>query len=406
MPDHAAPLLVLALDNAALRARAREREAELARAARGLRAARSVSEAVSREPRVELVLERIVEEAGDLVDARTVLALLVDGDALVIAAQAGTIARDVRGLRVPRAGTLLGAAFERGAPLRSSALTRREIWGDPEAAGHGGGAGLVVPMAFRGEALGVLAAIDRRTPGAAFTAADERAMLAFAASAASAVAGARSVAEDRMRRTVEATEQERRRWARELHDETLQGLGLLRIGLAAALERPGADREAAMRVAVDGLAGEITRLRALIDELRPAALDELGLEHALHALAERTRRATPVAVDVEVALGDAPRLPPDREVLAYRIVQEALTNVLKHAGARRARVAVGRGDRGVEVLVIDDGAGFDPDARTDGVGLLGMRERVALAGGELRIASRPGGGTRVAALVPAGRTAG
>jgi signal transduction histidine kinase len=205
-----------------------------------------------------------------------------------------------------------------------------------------------------------------------------------------------------MRRTVEATEQERRRWARELHDETLQGLGLLRIGITSALARPGADRDAAMRAASDGLADEIERLRALINELRPAGLDELGLEPALQALVERTRRAATVPIDVAITLGGGPRLAPDREVLAYLIVQESLTNVLKHAQARSVRVAVGRGERGLEVLVTDDGTGFDPARRTSGVGLVGMRERVELVGGRLEITSQPGRGTQVAAVVPDG----
>jgi signal transduction histidine kinase len=392
----------LAVDNAGLLARAHAREAELVRAVRGLRASGAIAAAVSREPRLDRVLERIVEEALDLVGARTVLALLADGDELVVAAQAGTIVRDVRGLRVPRHGTLLGRAMDHESGHRTHDLVGRDLWGGADGAGADGTSGLFVPMAFRGRALGVLAAIGRRGGEMRFGSEDERLLQSFAASAATAVASARSVAEDRMRRTVEATEQERRRWARELHDETLQGLGLLRIGLTAALARPGADREAAMRAAADGLAEEIGRLRALINELRPAGLDELGLEPALHALVERTRRVTPLPIDVTIDLGDGPRLSPDREVLAYRIVQEALSNVLKHARARAVRVVVARDERGLDVLVGDDGAGFDPDRGTAGVGLIGMRERVELAGGRLELTSHPGRGTQVAAHVPAG----
>jgi signal transduction histidine kinase len=392
----------LAIDNAGLLARAHAREAELVRAVRGLQASGAIAEAVSREPRLDLVLERIVEEALDLVGARTVLALLADRDELVVAAQAGSVARNLRGLRVPRDGTLLGRAMDHRSPHRADDLIRRELWDHAGPAGSAGTSGLFVPMVFRGRTLGVLAAIDRRGAEGRFSGEDERLLQSFAASAATAVASARSVAEDRMRRTVEATEQERRRWARELHDETLQGLGLLRIGITSALARPGADRDAAMRAASDGLADEIERLRALINELRPAGLDELGLEPALQALVERTRRAATVPIDVAITLGGGPRLAPDREVLAYRIVQESLTNVLKHAQARSVRVAVGRGERGLEVLVTDDGTGFDPARRTSGVGLVGMRERVELVGGRLEITSQPGRGTQVAAVVPDG----
>jgi signal transduction histidine kinase len=154
--------------------------------------------------------------------------------------------------------------------------------------------------------------------------------------------------------------------------------------------------------AVDLTKGEIDSLRGLIAELRPAALDELGLQPALEHLAERSA-ATGLEVSTRFALTSRSpsRLAPETESTIYRVVQEALTNVAKHAGAEHVEVAVERSNGGVRVQVTDDGCGFDPDSACDGLGLIGMRERVELAGGALAIESQPAGPTVVRALVPA-----
>jgi signal transduction histidine kinase len=258
-------------------------------------------------------------------------------------------------------------------------------------------AAVAVPLAFRGERLGVVVALDRISGGPEFDAEDEELIAAVAASAATAVATAQSVAKERLRNSLEAAEQARGRWARELHDETLQGLVGLRMLLSSA-RRSGSSEE--LGDAIDHTKREIQNLRALSAELRPAALDELGLGPAIETLAERSGAAAGLEVSTRVSLGDRGRLAPETESTIYRVVQEALTNAAKHAGAERVRVEVARVNGSVEVVVEDDGRGFDPCAATSGFGLVGMRERVELTGGRLEIRSRPG--TRVSARLPAG----
>ncbi len=135
---------------------------------------------------------------------------------------------------------------------------------------------LLVPLTFRGRAVGVLAAYDRLGDDGEFDREHERLLSAFAASAATAVATGRQVEEQRLRQSIEASEQERRRWARELHDETLQALAGLRVGLSSAMRGSEDDLRSAVEIAVESVTEEIANLRALIVELRPAALDEYG----------------------------------------------------------------------------------------------------------------------------------
>jgi signal transduction histidine kinase len=202
-----------------------------------------------------------------------------------------------------------------------------------------------------------------------------------------------------------AADAERRRWARELHDETLQSLGGLRLLLSSALRRDDLQRaQEAMREAVERIEREIENLRSIITELRPAALDELGLRTAIEGLLDRHREQSGFQIDGELALpgpmaGEA-RLGEELESTVYRLVQEALTNVAKHARANRVRVAVRESDGELLVEVQDDGAGFDPDTGSRGFGLAGMQERVSLADGTLSIDSGEHG-TLVRACLPA-----
>ena len=253
-------------------------------------------------------------------------------------------------------------------------------------------------MTFRGRRVGVLVVHDRIDGTGAFTDDDVRLVEAFAASAATAVVTAQSATDEALRRSIVASEAERSRWARELHDETLQDLAALRVLLSTARRSDDPQRwRAALEDAVEMLGGGIHNLRSLITELRPAALDELGVHAALDALAARTHQQSGVTVDVDVRLGE--RLPTEVEATVYRLVQEALTNVVKHAGAHAATVRVAAAGELV-VEVADDGAGFDPAAATNGLGLLGMGERLSLVGGTLDVESRPGAGTTVRARIP------
>ena len=265
---------------------------------------------------------------------------------------------------------------------------------------------LLMPMTNRGQAVGVLAAFDRGPEHEAFSEEDEQLLRTFAATAANAVSAARSVEADRLRSAMAAADQERRRWARELHDETLQGLGGLKVLLSSVLQRDDPERNvAAMREAIEEIETAIGNLRAIITDLRPAALDDLGLRAALNALIER-RGQDDLEIASELQLpdpraGDA-RLSAELETTVYRLVQEALSNIAKHARADHVRIAVAATDVEVTVEVQDDGVGFAVDGPSGGFGLTGMRERVYLAGGTLDVQSGPEG-TLVCGRLPTRR---
>jgi signal transduction histidine kinase len=265
---------------------------------------------------------------------------------------------------------------------------------------------LLVPMIQRGMGLGVLAAFDRGSEGREFSEQDEQLLRTFAQSAANAVAINRSVEAARLRSAITAADAERGRWARELHDQTLQALGGLRVLLASALRRGDPDeREQAIRQAIEDIELETDNLRAIITDLRPSLLDDLGLLPAIEALLDR-RRDAGLEVVSELALAELDvALDPELETTIYRLLQEALTNVAKHANASTVRVAARVTDGVVEVEVEDDGVGFDTAAQTSGFGLAGMRERVYLAGGRLEVRSGQTG-TVVRAQLPTSEVAG
>jgi signal transduction histidine kinase len=133
--------------------------------------------------------------------------------------------------------------------------------------------------------------------------------------------------------------------------------------------------------------------------LRPATLDQLGLRAALEDLAERVSNGAGIELTTDLSIASE-RLDPELETVVYRLVQEALTNIAKHADAAGVTLQVTQAEGRLDVLVSDDGSGFDPDAERTGFGLTGMRERVELVGGQLQIESKPGSGTRVGAMVP------
>jgi signal transduction histidine kinase len=367
----------------------------LVRSVQRLEAFAQIARAVGGETDLERILSLILTHGREIVAARTLLVYLPNGDEL--AAVSGSAAPSASQPRLPVRGSLAGAVMLTGMPQRLGADA------DPaqlEQLARGAKAAILVPLTFRGETLGVLAGINGGDEGP-FDEEDEQLLSSVAASAATAVATARSVAAARLRVTLEAADQARARWARELHDETLQGLTGLRMVLSAGLARddPVALRSAA-ETADTHLGEEMRKLRDLIAELRPAALDDLGLGPAIESLAKRQAGIGGFAVDVDIDLGSDGRLARDTETAVYRIVQEALTNAVKHAGAESVSLSVHqRADR-VEVSVKDDGCGFDPHGVRAGFGLTGMQERARLAGGRLSVTAGDGRPTCVAAVLP------
>jgi signal transduction histidine kinase len=396
----------IAVENARLYKETDQRRAELERSVRALEATSEIARAIGGETRLERVLELIAKRSRALVEAAGVAILLVDGDEFVIAATAGDIPRRIVGSHVNKGGSVAGRVVASGRAERVSDVgsSLRFALAD---LGVKAKSGMFVPLQFRGATLGVIEAFDR-FGGPEFRAEDERLLLAAAASAATAVSTAQSVEQDRLRRTMRAAEEERRRWARELHDETLQGLGGLRVLLSSARRSQDLSTlQQTLTNAVEQIGEEIANLRALITELRPAALDELGLAPALEALFDRVRTLHGLELEAHVELhyearAASQRLDTDVETAIYRLVQEALSNAARHAQADRVTVELTEGEGDVQIAIRDDGVGFDPDAPSSGFGLTGMRERIALAGGTLGITSSDAG-TTVEASIPSGR---
>ena len=350
-----------------------------------------------------------------LLDASALLVVIEERGELRVAAASGR--GSVRVRIVPVEGSALGVVYLAGESL---SLERPR---GPEAAwlhelGLEARAALIEPLSMDGHGGGLVIAL--RSEGA-FRGPDRDALKAFATSVAQRLAAERSVEIERLRYGMEARERERTRWARELHDESIQGMGALRMKLANArdLDDPDVLSETIDTV-LAGLGQEIEGLRHLITELRPAALDDLGLASALQALARRAQAIDGLEVTTEIRLVEAPddsadggsvearRLDPELESTIYRVVQEALTNVSRHAQATKAVVSVSEQGGILRASVTDDGRGL-PDAgslgpRRDGLeggfGMSGMRERAELVGGELEFAPAPGGGTTVSLLVP------
>jgi signal transduction histidine kinase len=208
-----------------------------------------------------------------------------------------------------------------------------------------------------------------------------------------------------LRRLAGAEEAERHRLARELHDQMGQNLTALSLGLkslkdAAPAPSPARARLQQMQELADLMGREVHQLAL---ELRPTALDDLGLQTALSNYVEAWSERSGAEADFHGTGLDDERLPPAVETALYRVVQEALTNVLKHARAGRVSVILRRAGPEALAIVEDDGRGFDAEAApgvAGRLGLLGMRERLALVGGALTVESAPGKGTAVFARVP------
>ena len=267
--------------------------------------------------------------------------------------------------------------------------------------------GLYVPLLARDQPIGVIVAHDKAGEDPRFTAEDLRLAETFATRAAVAVDQSRRVAKDALRRVIEAQELERRRLARELHDQTGQDLTSVLLGLKALEGAPDAQtqQQALEHVRIQVLE-TLRDVRRLAVELRPKALDDYGLAPAVSRLAENVRERqeprsdalTPVATPA-VNLAER-RFASDVETAVYRMVQEALTNIVKHAEARRVSIVLAASPGSMTALIEDDGRGFDTGAARDGMGLDGMEERLGLIGGKLTIESRPEGGTTLVAKVP------
>jgi signal transduction histidine kinase len=357
------------------------------------------------EADITRLLTQVCERLRGLINARVALAVLPadGGDVLRVVAADGEDAELAAGLighEFGKDASKVGRVLERQRSARIDSILDDPDVDQTETRLLGARTGLYVPLVARGHGLGVIAIHDKLTANGRFTDGDLRLAEIFAGRAAVALALSERVARDTVRRVVAAQEEERRRLALELHDETGQALTSILLGLKAI---GGAEtKEDAQRAEADvrGLVVQALQdVRALAVELRPSALDDFGLGPAVERLAQTFGERSGISTTVETHLDD--RLPPELETTLYRVVQEALSNVVKHAGAEHVSIVLAQRGSGVAATIDDDGQGFDESLiRPDALGLTGMRERLALVGGTLEIESAPGSGTTVAARVP------
>lgn len=368
---------------------------------------------LSAELHLDEVLDRIVAAARDVLGARYAALGVLDQQrralARFVTSGIGAAEREAIG-PLPTGRGLLGLLITDARPVRVDS-----IGDDPRSSGFPPNhptmtTFLGVPIRVGTEVFGNLYVTDKI--GGSFTEEDELIALTLAAQAAVAIGNAQRygeqeravlnaararerAAEEGLRRAIEAQEAERARIARELHDEVGQELTALALHLRALDDEVSSPTGVARLDAVrQALADTSTNLRELAVELRPSGLREHGLSSAIARQAARLIETSGIAVDVAVRAIPS-NLPDAVEIGLFRVVQEALTNVARHSGAANASVIANRRGGRLRVVVEDDGCGFDPSAPTERLGLAGIRERVALLGGSLRIESDTAAGTTV-----------
>ena len=371
---------------------------------RQLESLHEVVRALAEETELDTLLELVSRHLRELIGARLALIVLptAEGDLRIAAVDGeGDAASGLLGDRLDRKKSKNGRVLERRQSARVDSIFDDPEVDQDEARRMGVRTGLYVPLVTRGRAIGIVAVHDKLGSETRFSDGDLRLAEIFGARAAVAVDLSERVARDTVRRVVEAQELERRRLARELHDETGQALTSILLGLktirGATNDEDAARAEAELRELV---VQALQDVRGLAVELRPSALDDFGLLPALERLAETFQDRSGIRTRVEARIADE-RLPPEAETVLYRLVQEALTNIVKHAGAESVSIVLTRRRGGVSAVVEDDGRGFAlKDVRDDALGLVGMRERLALLDGTLTVESTPGAGTALVAYLP------
>jgi signal transduction histidine kinase len=370
---------------------------------RQLESLNEVSAALVGEADLSHLLELAAARLCELVEARIVMIQrpTPDGAWLTVEAANGDDAERLRGLRVDTRRSKSGVTLERKLSERiDSLIDDPEVDQTAPRLVHATSA-LYVPLIVRDEAVGVVVAYDKRGQSPRFSDADMRIAQAFALRVAVAIELSERVGRGAVRSLLQGQELERRRLARELHDETGQALASILLGLKALEERVG---EESLEFVRDLVAGALDDVRRLTVELRPPALDDFGLGAALERLADVVAGRSGLDIHVNVASSPG-ALPAEYETAIYRIVQEALTNVVKHAAAGSVSIVVALGEGSVRVVIEDDGAGFvRSEVREQALGLVGMRERALLLDGRFDVESAPGAGTTIVAELPLDRT--
>ncbi len=365
---------------------------------RQLESLNEVSEALLTETKLSKLFDLAASRLRELLGARVVLIELPtpDGRNVTVEAASGESATRLFGLRLERARSKAGLTLDRRSAERIDALID-----DPEIDQTAprlvdATAALYVPLLVHQRAVGVIVAYDKEGADPRFSDADLRVAEAFANRAALALELSERVGREAVRALLEGQEIERTRLARELHDETGQALASILLGLKPIERQIGEEPVALIRELVGSALDDVRRLTT---ELRPPALDDYGLQPALERLTELV--ASRSGLDVQLNVRSTAALPREFETALYRIIQEALTNIVKHAAASSVSVLVLDVEDGVRTVIEDDGAGFDAnDVREGALGLLGMRERVSLLGGRFEVESARGAGTTLIVDLP------
>ncbi len=388
---------------------------------------------LSREHELDAVLRQIVDGVASIAGARYAALAVYDASGTIESfITHGVDEATAVGIGAPPKGRgVLGEVIAAGGPIREA-----DIGADPRSCGFPPGhppmrTFLGVPVGRGGRRYGNLYLTDKAR-GEPFDEEDEALVVAFAAFAAGAIESARLVVSerdrarvlaelaaaterDRVRRemlgeVLAAQEAERARVARDLHDDVGQALTSVLLGLRlieSSLRAEKVDVADACRHAEEArklVADALGRARRLAFDLRPTVLDDMGLLAALERLVAETSSRALIPVDLAAHGLGAARLSPEIETVVYRVVQEALTNVARHARAQSVSVTVSVADGRLRAVVEDDGAGFDPDEASPGgrLGLTGMAERAELVGGRVELTAARGKGTAVRLEVPVG----
>ena len=369
---------------------------------RQLEALDELTRSVLEERDVSRLLELVARRLRELIGARRVLISLPasSGGLRVVVADGDGVAGLV-GYDVPPESKQ-ARAFARGKSERIDSLLADPEMDQVLAGRVSGVTALLIPLVFHERAIGIMSAYNKDSPDPRFTDDDLRLAEAFGTRASLAIHLSERVARETVDTILEAQEAERSRIARELHDETGAALTAILLGLAAVDEAatPPEARQASAALRKDA-SSALENVGRLAFALRPPALDAFGLAPALRDLSSVLEERGGPKVDLQIDLPADKRLPAKLETAIFRITQEALTNVVKHADAEAVRITFAFGERSVLLSVEDDGQGFSQTAEPDGgFGLIGMRERVASVNGSLDIKSERGTGTRLAVEIP------
>jgi signal transduction histidine kinase len=369
---------------------------------RQLEALDELTRSVLEERDVSRLLELVARRLRELIGARRVLISLPasSGGLRVVVADGDGVAGLV-GYDVP-SKSRQARVFARGNSERIDSLLADPEMDQVLAGRVSGVTALLIPLIFHDRAIGIMSAYNKDGPDPRFTDDDLRLAEAFGTRASLAIHLSERVARETMDTILEAQEAERSRIARELHDETGAALTAILLGLAAIDEAatPPEARQASAALRKDA-SSALENVGRLAFALRPPALDAFGLAPALRDLSSVLEERGGPKVDLQIDLPADKRLPAKLETAIFRITQEALTNVVKHAEAETVRIAFALGERSVLLVVEDDGRGFSPaGGAAGGFGLVGMRERVASVNGALDIESKRGAGTRLAVEIP------